>query len=211
MELLETREREQTDLLDRHRLPAPFSGIVSQKFTEAGEWVATGTQVIELIDHHALVFEVRAPQEMFARAATDTSVSLTLDAYPDTEFAATIERRVAANDAISRTFLIRLNFDDPERLAAYGMSGRATFSFLNDEKSIQVPRDAIVRQPDGSAKVWLAADDGSGQSIARSVVIMPGAAFDGGVAIEGDVAEGDLVVVRGNEVLREGQAITFNR
>lgn len=211
IELLETRERDQLDLLDRHQLPAPFAGIISNKFTEAGEWVAVGTEVAELIDHNALVFEVRAPQEMFASTTDGTEVTITLDAYPDVQLPAKIQRRVAAKDPISRTFLIRMEFEDPEGLAAYGMSGQASFVFLDQEKSIQVPRDAIVHQPDGSTKIWVAQRDDSGGFEARSVAVSPGASFDGGIAIEGDVTEGDLIVVRGNEVLREGQPITFSR
>lgn len=209
--LLEARELEHLDLLDRHRLPAPFAGVISQKLTEAGEWVATGTPVLELIETSALVFEVRAPQEMFARSANASEVTLRLDAYPDIEFPSEIDRRVPAKDGASRTFLIRLNFTDPEKLAAHGMSGTATFAFRAAEKSIQIPRDAIVRQPDGSAKVWLIAEDASGQSVARSVLVTPGPSLDGDITIAGGISEGDLVVVRGNEALRDGQSVTVTR
>lgn len=209
--LFEARERDQLDLLARHQLPAPFAGIVTQKFTEVGEWLAAGEQVVELIDHRALVFEVRAPQERFAGINDASRVAVTLDAYPGLAFPAQIQRRVAATDAASRTFLIRLEFQDPDGLALHGMSGQAAFVFADEEKSIRVPRDAIVRQPDGSAHVWIASPDNTGGFIATSVIVTPGPSFDGGVSIDGGVQAGDLVVVRGNEVLREGQPITFSR
>lgn len=209
--LLETRELEQLDLLDRHRLPAPFAGVISQKLTEAGEWVSTGIPVLELIETSALVFEVRAPQEMFARSAEASDVALVLDAYPSNKFPAEIDRRVPAKDGASRTFLIRLRFTDPGKLAAHGMSGTATFVFREAEKSIQVPRDAIVRQPDGSAKVWRITEDASGQSIARSILVTPGSSLESNITITGGISEGDLVVIRGNEALRDGQSVTVKR
>ena len=211
VELLEARERDQLDLLERHQLPAPFAGVVADKLTEAGEWVAVGDEVARLIDHRALVFELRAPQELFGRMDDAGEIAVALDAYPEHPLAARIQRRVAAKDLVSRTFLVRLEFDDPDGLAVYGMSGKASFDFLDGEKTIQIPRDAIVRQPDGSARIWIARPRDPEGFVASSVAVSPGAAADGGVSIRGAVEAGDLIVVRGNEVLREGQPITFSR
>jgi RND family efflux transporter MFP subunit len=208
--LADTRVLEARDLLDRHTLPAPFDGIISHRLTEAGEWVATGTSVLELIDTESLVFDVRAPQEMFARSADAAEVTLILDAAPGIEFPATIDVRVPAKDEASRTFLIRLKFADPQNLAAHGMSGTATFTFQASGKSIQIPRDAIVRNPDGGATAWRVVEE-EGRTLARPAAITPGPSLDGMVSIPAGLNEGDLIIIRGNEALRDGQPVTVTR
>lgn len=204
--LLETREAEQADILDRHKLPAPFDGVIGAKFVEDGEWVETGTPVVELIENGDLRFELRAPQEMLAVSGGELDVSVTLDAHPNTRLPARVMVRAPVKDPGTRTFLIRLEIDDPGSLAAHGMSGTADFSMRGSGKTIQVSRDSIVRFPDGSAKVWVV-DDQDGGTVVRSRVVRPGSSLGGKIEILEGLEEGERVVLLGNEGLREGQAV----
>jgi RND family efflux transporter MFP subunit len=65
LQQLLVREREQIEMIARHQLVAPFSGVISRKLSEEGEWVPTGTPVLELVeieggDRHADVLLLAA-------------------------------------------------------------------------------------------------------------------------------------------------------
>src|SRR5690606_37568173 len=60
--------------LQRHDLPAPFSGAISVKMTEAGEWVDRGTAVLELVAIDAVRLDVKVPQERFAEITPNSPV-----------------------------------------------------------------------------------------------------------------------------------------
>jgi RND family efflux transporter MFP subunit len=203
---LEILEKEQAAVLERHRLVAPYDGVVSRKLADEGEWVETGTPVVELVELADPRLDVQAPQEAFARLAGEVGVKVWLDAFPGRELGGKIGVKVPVKDGVSRTFLIRIHLDDPEKLAAPGMSARAVLTFRGGEPVVQVPRDAVVRFPDGSAKVWTIREEGSAQ-VAEARDVTLGDSLAGTVGILAGIAEGALVVVRGNEGLRDGQAV----
>lgn len=203
---LEVLEKEQAAVIDRHRLVAPYDGVISRKLADEGEWVQTGTPVVELVELAKPRLDLQAPQEVFARLSGEVGVTVLLDAFPGRELGGSIGVTVPVKDEVARTFLIRLNLEDPGNLAAPGMSARAVLSFRGEEEVVQVPRDAVVRFPDGSAKVWTVVEDGEAR-VAKANEVKLGAALTRTVEIIEGIEEGAPVVVRGNEGLRDGQAV----
>lgn len=216
LESLQVAVREQEEIIARHRLPAPFSGVISRKLAEEGEWVQTGTPVLELVETGAPWLDVQAPQETYAalhNAHTEAGrsqieVTVRLDPFPDIALPAKIVARVPVKDMVTRTFLVRLELDDPQGLAGPGMSARARFSIRSGELALQVPRDAVVRLPDGTAKVWLVVPEAGGQ-VARSRTVELGRTLTNRLEVRSGLDEMPLIVLQGNESLREGQTVTL--
>lgn len=201
------REREQAETIARHRLIAPFGGVIARKLAEDGEWVTTGTPVLELVETESPRFDIQVPQEFLTRVEQIERVTLALDAFPGRSLAARIGAMVPVKDAVSRTFLLRLELEDPKALAAPGMSGAAEIVFRPARAdSVRVPRDALLRFPDGKVKVWLVTlSDGLSIATSREVVI--GETFGDTVEVVEGLAGGETVVLKGNESLRESQIV----
>lgn len=198
--------QEQKELLARHQLPAPFAGVISQKMTEMGEWVETGTVVLELVEVDHVRLDVRAPQEWLQRIPNEGQVVVHLNDAPDSPLTASIRKKVMVPDPVSRTFLIRLDVDDPQGRLAPGMSASATFSVPSDRKTLVLPRDAIVRLPSGMVQVWRVEDE-NGAPIARPRNVRIGSSTGQLVQILDGIEAGDQVVVKGNETLRPEQPL----
>ena len=98
--------------------------------------------------------------------------------------------------------------NDTGRLAP-GMSARVLLHLDSDDTpALIVPQDAIVQQPDGSTAVWtIATEDGIVKAQPR--IVTTGRVYRDTIeVVRGDLAAGDRVVVRGNEILRPGQAVS---
>ncbi|MCF7733961.1 MAG: efflux RND transporter periplasmic adaptor subunit [Akkermansiaceae bacterium] len=203
---LEIQEKQQRAVIERHRLVAPYDGVISAKLADEGEWVQTGTPVVELVELARPRLDVQVPQENFALIGGGAAVVVKLDSYPGREFAGRIAASVPVKDPVARTFLVRLEWDGGDAPAAPGMSGRAVFTFESDRQVVQVPRDAVVRFSDGSAKVWTITDEG-GVTAAKSLAVVLGESLTDTVQVLEGVAAGVRVVVRGNEGLQDGQAV----
>ncbi len=198
-------EKEQRELLDRHRLIAPFDGFIRAKHAEQGEWVETGDPVLELVETTALRMDVQAPQELYPVLTRKPAAKVILDVYPDRPLDVKSVTVVPVKDAITRSFLVRMEVDDPESLAAPGMSARARFEWL-DEDAVQIPRDALIREPGGATRAWIVRErDGKAEAVSREVTI--GRRLGGFLEITAGIDEGDRVVVRGNENLTEGRPV----
>ena len=85
------------------------------------------------------------------------------------------------------------------------MSARVYFQIPQDQEAVLVHKDALVSGPAGQI-VYIAID---GKAISRSV--QTGLAHQGFVVVDGEIAPGDLAVVRGNERLMDGQAVRVIR
>jgi multidrug efflux pump subunit AcrA (membrane-fusion protein) len=87
-----------------------------------------------------------------------------------------------------------------------GMSAQARLRILATERVLTIPRDAILRDAYGASRVWALADvDGAPVATQRTVQV--GRSFEGNTELRSGLEPGARVVIRGNETLREGQAV----
>lgn len=197
-------------LLDRHTVRAPFDGVIKNKLVEVGQWVETSTALVELVETSLLRLEAPVPQFYFGRVKPGTRVSIRFDSMPDQEFEATVSATIPVSDNAARTFPIRIDLANEQGLLAPGMSARVILR-LDDESgrtALIVPADAVIRRPDGTATVWtIEVEDGVTTAEPRE--IKTGRIYRNNVEVlGGDLEPGARVVVRGNEILRPGQAVT---
>lgn len=191
---------------DRHALLAPFDGVVAARLTEVGEWVETGTPVAELVDTDQLWLDVRAPQRYWNDLGGDVSVEAVADAVPDRTLTARVHRRVPVNDASARTFLVRLIASNEGGAITPGMSARARFEMVGDGEVLRVPRDALIRYPDGTTTVWVVDRTGD-RPQARELQVAVGGSVGDRIEIVDGLDATQPVIVRGNEVLGAGDPV----
>lgn len=203
---LEVDVREGAEIVNRHRVLAPYAGVIRAKLTEVGEWVETGVPVLDLVEVDAVRFDVQVPQERFAELPMDTPSMVRLDSLPDREFPAQILAKVPVKDPVARTFLIRLAVEAPPRVMAPGVSGRASFQIRKPGDALTIPKDAIVRQPDGQLMAWVVTGDPQSPSVVSQVIRVVDSLSSPVELLEG-LNEGQQVVLRGNETLQDGQSI----
>ena len=72
---------------------------------------------------------------------------------------------------------------------------------------VVVRRDALIRYPDGRVIVWVVEQDGESSKVSERQV-KTGEGFEGMVSIEEGLTGNTMVVIKGNEALRDGQQVT---
>ncbi|WP_022726645.1 efflux RND transporter periplasmic adaptor subunit [Fodinicurvata sediminis] len=206
LERLQAEQEEQALRLERHEITAPFSGVIAQRKTEVGAWVAPGSAVVELVAMDELRIDVPVPQDDFPRLEGDTGVSVELEAFPGEVFEARLDRVVPVGDPSARTFTARVVLEDDQIDLTPGMSARVTLHLATGERDPVIPRDALIRYPDGRTVVWTV-ENRDGALRASERLVETGLAFDGQLQIREGLEAGERVVVEGNEGLRPGQAV----
>ena len=209
VKLREAEQRAEAERLERHRLRAPFAGVIGQKLTEAGEWVAPGDAVFELIADRGLRIDFRVPQAYFPRLARDAPVALRFDAHEGRAVAGRVGEIVPVSDPDARTFLVRVHPQANDLALTPGMSASGTLRLGTGNRGVVVPRDALLRHPDGRITVWIV-DGDAATATATERVVTTGLAFDGQVVVTDGLAPGATIVVEGNEALRPGQRISIH-
>lgn len=207
---LRADESAKNELLQRHRIAAPFAGVVASRGTEVGEWVAPGANIVELVADKDVAVDVSLPQEFVALVQKDVSISLSFDALAGQQFPAGRIALAPSGDATTRSFLLRIepqsNDIGSDIRIAPGMSAQALISFAAGDSVIAIPRDALLRQADGRTTVWVVEETGEQPTVSARAVT-PGRAEGNSIRITNGLQVGERVVIRGNESLRAGQPV----
>ncbi len=194
-------------VLDRHALRAPFDGVVSAKLTELGEWVNPGQAVLELVTIDDVRLDFPVPEDYLADMQPGAAVSFSLNANPGQEYSGRVATVVPVTEPGARTFLLRVLADDKGQRMIPGMSVRAQLRLATGTRGLAVPRDAILRFPDGRVVVWTVEPGPEGELIVRENRVTTGYAYDAMVEIREGLQAGARIVIRGNEALQDGQQV----
>lgn len=185
------------------KIIAPFDGVVVQKSAQPGQYIRIGDPIATLLDVDALEIEADVPSDLIGGVTPGVAVEAVFEAGASA--VATVRAAVPSATVATRTRPVRFALDltalDPSLIAA----GEAVTLFVPSgapRSSVTAPKDALVHSSGG----WImyVVEDGKAQP--RSVAI--GAPAGDRVEIRAGVAPGDQVVIRGNERLRPGQAVT---
>ncbi|WP_081702985.1 efflux RND transporter periplasmic adaptor subunit [Desulfuromonas sp. TF] len=194
------------DRLARMTVRAPFSGQVVEEKTETGQWLAEGDTIVELADLGVIHVTVQVPEKHISEIGRGTPAEVTFDALTGRTFPGEVSAVVPRADPASRTFPVEIAIDNPHGKILAGMLARVTFHLGAPQTVLLIPKDALIPQPQGGGRIFKVTE---GQAKQVTVDIL-GAYGDRYAlkGVDGNLAPGDRVVVRGNERLRSGQAVT---
>ncbi len=180
--------------LGRHRVVAPFPGVVSRRYVDPGDWVDPGRAVLDLVRTDAVEVRIDAPLDLARRVSVGDAVQIGAES-------GTVVGVVPALDLVSRTGVIRVKPDGPLPGLVPGSAVSVAFD-VQMSGGVVVPRDAVVPGPTDS-RVFRVVD---GKAQAVTVVALATTADE--VLVQSDLlSPGDLLVIRGNERLRPDQAV----
>jgi membrane fusion protein (multidrug efflux system) len=181
---------------------APYSGVVTHRFMEQGEYIAAGDPLMEIMDLSLLHAELELPESYAGQVPVGTEVSLTFE-HRDGDVTGQVSRVNPKIETETRTFVVKVDVDNSEGALQAGLFCSASFPLPVQRDRIAVPRDALLRD-EGRTTVWVVED---GRVSLRE--ISEGQALDGWVLVRAGLAEGDIVIVEGSGGLIEGGAVTI--
>jgi RND family efflux transporter MFP subunit len=206
------------DQLAKHTIRSPFDGWVIERFAEEGQWVARGGLVARIAELDKVEIEVQVPESSIASLARGVDVRLELDAAPHQTWIGHVERVVPQADLLSRSFPVKVSLEnrivDGQPTLRGGMLARAWLPVGRTGLATVVPKDALVLGGTGALVYVIDAAGATPAGVAttgtgRPVQVSLGATIEGSVEVRGGLEPGQLVVIRGNERLRPGMAVTF--
>lgn len=188
--------------IKQKKVLAPFSGFVSKEHTQVGEWITEGGPVITLLDLERIRITVDVPERYAVMLTPEAKVKVLVKSISNDPFSGRIYALLPQADQNSRTFPVWINLVNPEFKIKSGMEAVVTFNLAHKKNALLIPKDAIVTA--GENRLIFVVADGKAAAIPVNIL----GYYDGDVAVVGDLKPGEQVVIRGNERLRPGQAVT---
>jgi RND family efflux transporter MFP subunit len=205
VEAAQARQRSAQEVIRRHSLRAPFTGVISSRSTDVGEWVSRGDAVFELVGLDELYVDVSVPQEHFDRIDETAPVEVCTDNRPVRCSEGRIAAQVPVVSSATRSFQLRVGVDSDELALLPGASATVVLSVGGSVQALRVPSGVLIRHPDGGYSVFVVQD---GRAQRRRVSVVQDRS--GEALISEGLTLSDRVVLRGKSALTENQPVSID-
>ncbi|MCG8433198.1 MAG: efflux RND transporter periplasmic adaptor subunit [Gammaproteobacteria bacterium] len=202
LRIAELRIQQIDDQLQRATIRAQFNGVIIERLRREGEDVSRGAILARMTDTENLEVRVFAPLRYSGRVTSGDS--LRIFGY-ESEHSGIVRTVVPSADMRSQTFEVRVDLPQ-EALGEWtvGQLVSVAIPMRSATDSLAVHRDALILRRDGTFVFRI-----SDENIAERIAVEIGDSSGDLVAVEGDLNEGDRVVVRGAETLSPGRQVTI--
>jgi RND family efflux transporter MFP subunit len=197
LEQAQVRHRSAIHDLEQTELRAPFSGVVSERLAQRGEYVATGAAIARLVDTVHVEARVQAPLALLDTVRPTMELPVK---FGGKQVKAQVRTVVPVGEERSRQFELRMTLAD----SAFNVGTALEIGLPEREATdaLVVPRDAIAVRQTGNYLMRIRGN--TAEKVAITSLTTDGDL----VTIRGPVEAGDVVVIRGVERLQDGQRVS---
>ena len=181
---------------------APISGSVISTPLKNGTTVSTSTAIAIIGDIANLQVSADIPERYVAVLKNGLKADISVEAYPDVIFKATVTRVSPVVDSTSRTKEVILHFDERDDRINAGMFGKVKLYTEDYTGEVVMPVDSLVQNGDD----YFAYVVNSDSTVSKRKVTL-GNSVDGMIQITKGLAAGEKVVVQGQTSLGDGSKI----
>ncbi len=191
------------DLQGYLKILAPFDGVVTERMVHPGALVGPGNDAalltIQQVSHLRLVVPV--PEEDVSGIMNGASVPFQVPAWPGRTYSGTIARISHALDQRTRTMAIELDVMNRDGSLAPGMYPTVNWPVRRSRPSLFVPQTSVVTTTERTFVIR----DQNGH--AAWVDVKKGVTEGDLVEVLGNLRQGDQVVRRATDEMREGTPV----
>lgn len=183
------------------RVTAPFSGVITTRNVHPGALVGPGKDDVpmfqlETVDHLRLVVPV--PEANVGEIAKNARVGFTVSAYPSETFYGIVSRIAHSVDAKTRSMPVELDVSNFGARLAAGMYPTVNWPVRGSVPVLWVPPSAVAVTSERTFVVRISRD------VAEWVDVKKGPTQGEFIEVIGALKDGDVVLRRGSDEVREG-------
>jgi membrane fusion protein (multidrug efflux system) len=194
------------DLEQYLTLKAPFDGIITERNVHPGALVGPGngsTPLLRLHQVSRLRLVIAVPEALVGAMVKGARVPFTVPAYPGETFYGLANLVAHDLDEKTRTMAVELDVKNPDLRLSAGMYPEVQWPVKRPQASLLVPPTSIVTTTERTFVVRV------NNGVAQWVNVGRGARVGDLIEVFGALKEGDTVVRRGTDEIREGSKVNI--
>ncbi|MBV9106000.1 MAG: efflux RND transporter periplasmic adaptor subunit [Verrucomicrobia bacterium] len=183
---------------------APFDGIVTERDTDIGAFVPSGTgvQLFRMAQTSPLRVYINVPQTFARFIKPGVQAELTLNELPDRKYRAHVTNTAGAIDPTSRTLLTELEVPNETEELLPGAYAQISLKLEGDSGLVTVPSNTLLFRSEGPSVGVVHSD---GKIEIRKIVINRD--LGSKLQISQGLSESDQVVLNPSDGLTDGMAV----
>lgn len=185
---------------------APANGRVLARLVRGREMVAAGAPVLTVSgEGSGWLLRTTVADKDAVKLGTGETAWVSVDAWPDKRFAASVNRIAGMADPLTGAFEVELALDAlPKNVLRSGMIGRADINVKNDLGGVLVPVSALIDIVNGVGKFYVVE---AGKARLRSAQVLR--LLGDNVVMDDGVQMQDAVIVTGAPYVNDEQTVTL--
>lgn len=199
---------------------SPINGVVTQKVTEAGNFLQANGEVLRLGDFRRVKVNVEISELALANLRVGQTVRVRLDAFPNQTFTGKISRISPAADRTARLVPIEVIIPNDNGRIGSGLLARVSFE-SNAASRVVVPETAVVEEKEEVSQKSKAQSQNSRLSTTATVFVITGEKVaarsvklgervDGKVEILSGLQPGERFVAKSGRPLKNGETVRLS-
>lgn len=206
---------QQTALVAKKNLKAPFSGRVGIVMINPGQFVNPGDKLLTLQTLDPIFVDFNLPQSNAEQIQVGQEIVVTTDAFKDASFTGKVTAVSPKVDTNTRNIQIEAQLANPDKKILPGMFANVNIKLGDEVKMLTLPQTAVTYNPYGST-IFIAKPTGKKDKQgkpaleAQQVFVTTGPTRGDQVAILKGVEEGATVVTSGQLKLKNGTPLIVN-
>jgi RND family efflux transporter MFP subunit len=194
-------EREQVRL-DDTAVRAPFDGVTGARTLSPGDYLKVGDPMVTVVDLDPLEISFQVPEKHKPKLTLDQAVTLRVAPWPERDFTGRISFIAPRVDVSTRTFLVKAQVSNGERLLSPGLFARVTVVTDVFENAVTVPWESIIQT---ESETYLYVVEGE---IARKVPLRLGRITpEWAQVLDTGLKPGTAVILEGKFAARDGAKV----
>ena len=183
------------------RIEAPFDGVVSETFVDAGNYLEVGQHLATLYRTDVLETAFSLPERHMGRIRAGQDVEVMVDAYPEEVFPGSVTYVSPSVNERTRDFRVKARIKNPDLRLKPGAFATAVVTVKRRRDQPVVPEDALVAVRTGYV-VYVVRD-----AVAHQTDVTIGLRQDGMVQVVTGLTAGADVVTSGQMNVSEGTRV----
>jgi multidrug efflux pump subunit AcrA (membrane-fusion protein) len=180
---------------------SPMPGYVSERPADVGEYVSPQQKVATVVNLNPLRVRIDIPEQAISQIRTGESVSVSVAAYPDRNFAGHVARVSPNVTTTSRTLTVEADVENPKAELKPGQFATVRILLPQTEPAVLVPKRAL-RTISGATYVFVIKSGHAEQRLVQS-----GQVEGDLVELKSGVAADELVATSNVDQLSDGAAV----
>jgi membrane fusion protein (multidrug efflux system) len=205
---------QQTALVAKKNLKAPFSGRIGIVSTNPGQYVNSGDKLMTLQTIDPIFVDFTLPQNVASQLHTDQIIHLESDGVANQTFNGKVTAISPKIDPATRNIQVEALIPNPDKKLFPGMFANVKVDAGSKQRYMTVPQTAVTYNPYGSivyvAKQGAVGKDGKPGLEAQQVFVTTGPTRGDQVAVLTGIQPGDTIVTSGQLKLKNGTPLIVN-
>ncbi len=189
--------------LQESEVVSPIDGIVTAKHIDQGNMIKVGDRIVTVADLKTVKVVVSIAEKYGAEITAGTPAELSVDAYPDRRFNASVYSVYPTLDEQTHTIQIEIRLDNGQMLLKPGMFAKVALITNRKNNAVVIPRDVVLGGKIDKPYVYVI-EHTSEQSIARKQIVTIGIIQADKCEITDGLKPGEQLVINGMQYLADG-------